>query len=79
MALGDTTGAACAVANLPEGSGSTVTIESKTNFLRPIRTGYTVAVARPLHTGRRVIVVETNILDDHGVLAARVTQTQAVL
>lgn len=79
MALGDTTGAACAVANLPEGSGGTVTIESKTNFLRPIRAGYAVAVARPLHAGRRLIVVEIDVLDDHGVLAARIIQTQAVL
>ena len=78
MALGDTTGAMCAVANLPEGSGGTATIESKTNFLRPIGSGPATAVARPLHVGRRVIVIETDIHDEQGRLAARVTQSQAV-
>jgi acyl-coenzyme A thioesterase PaaI-like protein len=37
------------------------------------------AVARPLHTGRRTIVVDTELFDDDGKLVARVTQTQAVL
>ena len=37
------------------------------------------AVSRPLHTGRRIVVVGTDILDDDGKLAARVTQSQAVL
>jgi uncharacterized protein (TIGR00369 family) len=78
MALADATGGLCAFLNVPEGAG-TSTIESKTNFLRAVRGGAAVATARPLHTGRRVIVVETEIHDESGRLAAKVTQTQAVL
>ena len=37
------------------------------------------AVSRPLHVGRTVIVVDTELRDAEGRLAARVTQTQAVL
>jgi len=78
MALADSTGAMCALQNLPEGAG-TSTIESKTNFLRPLRSGHALAVSRPLHVGRTVIVVETEISDPDGRIAAKVIQTQAVL
>lgn len=78
MSLADATGAALAYFNIPEGAQGTTTIESRTSFLRPVRHGYATATARPLHVGRRVIVVETEILDDDGRLAAKVTQTQAV-
>lgn len=78
MALADATGGLCAFLNLPDGAG-TSTIESKTNFLRAVRDGQATAVARPLHVGRRVIVVETEIRDDADRLAAKVTQSQAVL
>ena len=79
MALADTTGAVTAFLNLPEGAAGTTTIESKTNFLRAVRDGYAEAVSRPLHAGRTVIVVETDVLDAAGKRVARVTQTQAVL
>ncbi|GLY65563.1 PaaI family thioesterase [Amycolatopsis taiwanensis] len=79
MSLADATAAVSAFLNLPEGAQGTTTIESKTNFLRPVRGGHALATARPLHAGRRVIVVETEIHDDAGALAAKVTQTQAVL
>ena len=79
MALADTTGASCAFLNLPEGSLGTATIESKTNFLRAVRDGWVEARSRPLHVGRTLIVVETDVVDSAGRLAARVTQTQAVL
>ena len=79
MALADNLGALCAFLNLPAGSGGTTTIESKTNFLRAIRSGHATAVARPLHVGRRIIVVESDVLDDEKRLVARVTQSQAVL
>jgi len=78
MALADTVGAWCAFLNLPDGS-STTTIESKTNFLRASRGGSVIATARPLHAGRQVIVVDTELRDDEGRLIARVTQSQAVL
>ena len=78
MALADTAGAWCAYLHVPEGA-STTTVESKTNFLRGVREGHVEAVARPLHTGRSFIVVDTELRDPQGRLVARVTQTQAVL
>jgi 1,4-dihydroxy-2-naphthoyl-CoA hydrolase len=65
--------------NLPEGSTGTSTIESKTNFLGPVRAGHVEAIAKPLHRGRTVIVVDTELRDDLGTLVARVTQSQVVL
>jgi 1,4-dihydroxy-2-naphthoyl-CoA hydrolase len=79
MALADGNGAVCAFLNLPEGAKGTTTIESKTNFLRAVGEGHATATSRPLHTGRRVIVVETEIHDDAGKLVTKTTQTQAVL
>ena len=79
MALADTTGAACAFLNLPEGASGTTTIESKTNFLRAVRDGHVDAKSTPLHVGRTVIVVDTELRDEHGRLVARVTQSQLVL
>jgi 1,4-dihydroxy-2-naphthoyl-CoA hydrolase len=79
MSLADTTGASCAFLNLPDGAAGTTTIESKTNFLRAVRDGHVEAVSRPLHRGRTVVVVETDVLDAAGKLVARVIQTQAVL
>ena len=78
MGLADTLGGVCAFLNLPEGAGTT-TIESKTNFLRGVAEGQVEAVARPLHVGRRFIVIETDLFDGRGKRVARVTQTQAVL
>ncbi|HEY7596315.1 MAG TPA: PaaI family thioesterase [Actinophytocola sp.] len=79
MALADNTGGLCAFLNLPAGAGSTSTIESKTNFLRAVRDGHATATSRPMHVGRRFVVVETEVHDDAGRLVAKVTQTQAVL
>ncbi len=78
MALADSAGAALAVFNLPDGAVTT-TIESKTNFLRAVRGGHVEAVSRPLHVGRTVIVVQTDLLDAEGRRVAQTTQTQAVL
>ena len=79
MALADSTGAACAFLNLPEGAQGTTTIESKTNFLRGVRAGHVDATSRPLHVGRTVIVIETDVRDDSDRLVARMLQTQLVL
>jgi uncharacterized protein (TIGR00369 family) len=79
MGLADTVGAYCAYLNLPEGSSATATIESKTNFFAAVRSGVVEARSRPLHRGRRTIVVETDVFDEAGNHVARVTQTQAVL
>ena len=78
MSLADTCGALVAFYNLPEGS-TTSTIESKTNFLRGVSSGSVIATSMPLHIGRTTIVVVTDIVTSDGKLAARVTQTQAVL
>jgi uncharacterized protein (TIGR00369 family) len=79
MTLADSTGAACAFLNLPAGSAGTTTVESKTNFLRAVRNGYVESRSRPLHAGRAVIVIETDLCDQRGKLVARVTQSQLVL
>ena len=77
MALADTCGGVCAFLNLPAGAQGTATIESKTNFLRGVREGAVMATTRPLHVGRTLIVLETELTRDDGSLAAKVTQTQA--
>jgi 1,4-dihydroxy-2-naphthoyl-CoA hydrolase len=79
MALADTSGAVCAFFNLPEGAGGTTTIESKTNFFAATRSGTVKAHSRPLHVGKRIIVIETEIRGDNGKLAAKTIQSQAVL
>lgn len=79
MALADSAGGLCAFLNLPAGAGGTATIESKTNFLAATRSGTLKAHCRPLHVGKRVIVLETEVRGDDGKLAAKVLQTQAVL
>jgi uncharacterized protein (TIGR00369 family) len=76
MALADNSGGVCAFLNLPEGAKGTATIESKTNFLRGVRGGAVTASTRPLHKGRTLLVVESELERDDGKLAAKVTQTQ---
>ena len=78
MSLADSAGAIRALLNLPEGS-MTSTIESRTNLLRAVRQGHVEAIARPLHVGRTVIVVETELKDDDGRLVAKTIQIHAVL
>lgn len=79
MGLADTCGGMCAFLNLPEGAAGTSTIESKTNFLRGVRSGAVTATSRPLHRGSTTIVVETELHDDDGRLVAKTLQTQAVV
>ena len=78
MSMADSLGGLCAFLNLPEGA-STATISSSANFLRAVRGGHLTGTAHPVHTGRSVIVVQTELRDDEGRLAAQVTQAQAVL
>ena len=80
MSLADTLGAMGAFRNLPEGDNGTTTIESKTNFLGPAKSGDTViAVCTPVHVGRRTSVWQTQITTEAGKAAALVTQTQMLL
>ena len=78
MGFADTLGAICAYLNLPDGA-TTATVESKTNFFRPVRDGVVTGVARPLHVGRSFIVVQTDLTDASERRVAQVTQTQAVI
>lgn len=79
MSLADNAGGTGTFLNIPEGR-STTTLESKTNFLRPIRLGDTArAVAEPLHLGRTMQVWQTTITRGDGKVAAIVTQTQMIL
>lgn len=79
MALADSLAGTAAALNLSEGQATT-TIESKTNFLRPIAIGQ-IATARcePIHLGRRTTIWQTTILRPDGKPAAIVTQTQMTL
>ncbi len=79
MSLADCAAATCAFLNLPEGATATATIGASTSFLRAVREGHAEAVARPLRLGRSVLVLETEVVDATGRLAAKVTQSQAVL
>jgi 1,4-dihydroxy-2-naphthoyl-CoA hydrolase len=78
MGFADTLGAVCAFLNLPEGA-TTVTVESKTNFFRPVKEGHVNGTSKPLHVGRSFIVVQTELTDDEERAVGIVTQTQAVL
>jgi 1,4-dihydroxy-2-naphthoyl-CoA hydrolase len=78
MTLADSAGAVCAFLNLPPGTARS-TVETKTNFFRPVSAGHVRAGARPLHVGRRFVTVQTALTDDDGRLVAQTTQTQAVL
>jgi len=79
MAFADNLGGCGAFLNLPEGT-STSTVESKTNFLRPVPVGDTArGVATPVNIGRTLQVWKTEIFRGDGKLAAVVTQTQIVL
>lgn len=78
MSLADTIGAICAFLNLPEGA-STATVDSTTRFFRPLKAGTLHATARPVHVGRTMIVVATDLIDDTGRLVAQTSQAQAVV
>ncbi len=79
MALADTAGAVCAFLNLPDGATGTSTIESKTNFFRPVTAGAVTAAARSLHAGGTTIVVEVTLTRQDGKAVGHTVQTQAVL
>ncbi len=78
MGLADSIGALCAYLCLPAGT-STATTSSTTHLFRAVRDGRVTATARPLHRGRTLIVIQTDLVDSGGRSVAQVTQTQAVL
>lgn len=79
MAMADNLGGTATLINLPPGK-TTTTLESKTNFLRPIRIG-DIATARsvPLHRGRTTMVWQTTISRGDGKVAAIVIQSQLTI
>jgi len=78
MAFADNLGGVGAFLNMPEGA-TTTTVESKTNFLRPIPEGDTAkAVTTPVHMGRTLQLWKTEIFRGDGKLAAVVSQTQLI-
>lgn len=78
MALADNLGGVGAFLNMPQGA-TTTTIESKTNFLRPVPVGDTAtAVATPVNMGRTLQLWKTEIFRGDGKLAAIVLQTQLI-
>ncbi len=79
MAFADNMGGCGAFLNMPEGM-MTTTVESKTNFLRPVPVGQKAfAVTEPVHIGRSLQVWKTEIRREDGKVAAIVTQTQMIL
>lgn len=79
MGLADNAGGTATFLNLPEGR-STTTLESKTNFMRPICIGDVArATSEPLHIGKTIQIWQTTITRGDGKVAAVVTQTQMVL
>lgn len=79
MSLADNACGTGTYLNIPPDRGTT-TVESKTNFLRPIRIGDVArATTVPLHLGRTMQVWQTTITRGDGQVAAVVTQTQMVL
>lgn len=76
MAFADNLGGVGAFTNLAPGT-MTTTVESKTNFLRPIPEGQLAkGVCTPVNIGRTLQVWKTEIFREDGKLAAVVTQTQ---
>ncbi|HOP18842.1 MAG TPA: PaaI family thioesterase [Parvularculaceae bacterium] len=79
MAFADNLGGVGAFLNMPEGS-MTSTVESKTNFLRPVPVGQkAIAITTPVNIGRTLQVWQTQVFREDGKLAAIVTQTQIIM
>ena len=79
MAFADNIGGTATFINLDKGM-STTTIESKTNFLRPIKIGDLITgQCDILNKGKKIVVLQTSIFRPDNKLAAIVTQTQIIL
>lgn len=77
MSLADGNGATLAFLNLPPGA-TTTTVESKTNFFRPVTSGSVTATSTMIHAGRSTMAVQTDITNDRGALVTRTLQTQII-
>ena len=54
---------------------SFTTIELKINYLRPFKEGHLKAVAKTVHRGRTVGVLDCEVFDDRGKIIARSSST----
>jgi 1,4-dihydroxy-2-naphthoyl-CoA hydrolase len=77
MTFADALGAFGAAVNLREGC-ATATLESKTNFFRPVAGGVVEGESVPLHLGRNAMVWQTS-LRLQGKLVVQTVQTQIVI
>jgi len=73
-ALADTTGAIAAYTVIPRGV-EIATLELKINYLEPVPGGTVKAEAKVLRAGRNFIVVECEIFNESGSLAAKAIMT----
>jgi 1,4-dihydroxy-2-naphthoyl-CoA hydrolase len=64
MAMADTAGGIRAYRNIPPGASVTITIESKTNFLDAVTRCHICAIAKPIHLGTTLVVVDIDMRDD---------------
>lgn len=70
ISLADTVGAVCAFLGLPS-DASTATTSSTTHLFAAVHDGSVTATARPLHRGRCLITVQTNLTDASGARSRR--------
>jgi len=54
---------------------SFTTIELKINYLRPFKEGHLKAIAKSVHSGRTVGLMDCDVLDDRGRVIARSSST----
>ena len=79
MAFADDVAGATTFINLPQGM-STTTIESKTNFFRPIKIGERItAQCDIINKGKKIFVLQTTISRSDKKIAAIIIQTQIIL
>lgn len=76
--LADATMGVAFVSTLRRGR-SAATVELKINFLRPVWIGRLTARARVVHRGRRLGLIECDVLNEAGRLIARASSTCLVL
>ena len=79
MGLTDSLGGTAAALNLSEGQATT-TLESKTNFLRPLRIGTKVTGScEVVHCGRKTMVIKITLFREDNKIAAITNQTQLTM
>ncbi len=76
-ALADTAGGLATYMVVPPGT-RIATVEMKINYLEPVDRGTVVAEARVLRRGRNFVVVDCDVLDAAGRLAAKALMTFSI-